>query len=243
MGQTSSSSSTPSSPGTTSRRGEEPGWVDFVGFWLGSLTPLGQQHLPASWEELLTWTDALNSWQLRPLQTTIPELLKGKTVVLSSHDGAAKEAAIEFHPTVDANFTDDVARLPCFSWLDRAIFYHQHVRTRCKVDTSLRRLSALCILASHILDWPFFPGTHPSHGTVTARKRCRVCRSTPHCIVHGGRAGSTVRSWSPCCGTRGNASQLHTNKSTKRGLYPVRHLLHRTRKCATPLWTWFVRNL
>lgn len=106
----------------------QPTWLGFVEIWLGSLRQ--RLPLPSSWEELLEWGALLSSWKL----ISHYDRRNGKQ---SSSDSSpclpsmhsVERCGLEFRPVVDANVIDQVDRLPTFSWIERAVFYHRNVRS------------------------------------------------------------------------------------------------------------------
>lgn len=133
MGQTTSSLRALPSTQVQGRSDAGLGWLDFLAMWIGSAHHhQGQDRLPTSWEELLAWTEALNNWQILSLSPNDNNIHKADhfRIFPCVGPGRKQEATtitLEFHAMVDANVTDQVARLPCFSWIDLAIFYHKHV--------------------------------------------------------------------------------------------------------------------
>ena len=101
-------------------------WLGFLEIWLGSLHQ--QPPLPLSWDELLEWASLLSSWRLIPHHDRLAEkhTMRDLSPLMSTRNDEG--SWLEFRPLLDANMTDKVDRLPSFSWIDRAVFYHQNVR-------------------------------------------------------------------------------------------------------------------
>lgn len=125
MGQTTSLLTTNEAPckGSSGSATVHPSMLGIVGLWLGALRD--KEHLPSSWEELLAWTDLVSSWHLFRENSEMAE--DESTDLLN--DEYDDDRGLEFEAKVNVDMVDQIDRLPLLSWIDRAVFFHQHVRT------------------------------------------------------------------------------------------------------------------